>query len=194
VEWVEKSVRFNNLTLTVRARYRRLPYFGEPSHCTEVMVVLTRDGAERSIVRIAPFRYPDPSESARNENFAEKEAKRAVRRFLRWIGFALADDTPQLIAELNAEYAFLPTNERSLPSLDCVAGLGGIHDVFEPFFYAFVFLLMAIQAWRNELGTGMEMSALRAQLGERLLQFAEQDADFVDLTPKEVSADGVSVC
>jgi hypothetical protein len=78
-----------------------------------------------------------------------------------------------------------------LPSLDCVAGLGGIHDVFEPFFYAFVFLLMAIQAWRNELGTGMEMSALRAQLGERLLQFAEQDADFVDLTPKEVSADGV---
>jgi hypothetical protein len=80
-----------------------------------------------------------------------------------------------------------------LPSLDCVAGLSRIHDVFEPFFYAFVFLLMAIQAWRNELGTGMEMSALRAQLGERLLQFAEQDADFVDLTPKEVSADGVSV-
>jgi hypothetical protein len=40
----------------------------------------------------------------------------------------------------------------------------------------------------------MEMSALRAQLGERLLQFAEQDdAVFVDLTPKEVSADGVSV-
>jgi hypothetical protein len=52
---------------------------------------------------------------------------------------------------------------------------------------------MAIQAWRNELGAEIEMSSLRAQLGERLLQFAEQDADFVDLTPKEVSVDGVSV-
>jgi hypothetical protein len=71
--------------------------------------------------------------------------------------------------------------------------LNSISDVFDPFFYAFAFLLMAIQAWRNELGTEMEMSSLRAQLGERLLQFAEQDADFVDLTPKEVSADGVSV-
>jgi hypothetical protein len=187
MEWVERSVRFNNLTLTVRARYRRLPFFGEPSHCTEVKVELVRDGAERPIVRVAPFRYPKAPLNA------EEEAERAVHRFLRWLGFALADDTPQLIAELNAEYAFLPTSERSLTSLDCVAGLSGIHDVFEPFFYAFVFLLMAIQAWRNELGTEMEMSALRAQLGERLLQFAEQDADFVDLTPKEVSADGVSV-
>jgi hypothetical protein len=187
MEWVERSVRFNNLTLTVRARYRRLPFFGEPSHCTEIKVELVRDVAERPIVRVAPFRYPKAPLNA------EEEAKRAVRRFLRWLGFALADDTPQLIAELNAEYAFLPTSERSLTSLNCVAGLKGIHDIFEPFFYAFAFLLMAIQAWRNELGAEIEMSSLRAQLGERLLQFAEQDADFVDLTPKEVSADGASV-
>jgi hypothetical protein len=26
MEWVERSVRFNDLTLTVRARYRRLPF------------------------------------------------------------------------------------------------------------------------------------------------------------------------
>jgi hypothetical protein len=34
MEWVERSVRFNNLTLTVRARYRRLPFFWrtEPLH------------------------------------------------------------------------------------------------------------------------------------------------------------------
>jgi hypothetical protein len=187
MEWVERSVRFNNLTLTVRARYRRLPFFGEPSHCTEVKVELVRDGAERPIVRVAPFRYPKAPLNA------EEEAERAVHRFLRRLGFALADNTPKLIAELNAEYGFLPTNERPLPSLDCIAGLNSISDVFDPFFYAFAFLLMAIQAWRNELGTEMEMSSLRAQLGERLLQFAEQDADFVDLTPKEVSADGVSV-
>jgi hypothetical protein len=187
MEWVERSVRFNNLTLTVRARYRRLPFFGEPSHCTEVKVELVRDGAERPIVRVAPFRYPKAPLNA------EEEAERAVHRFLRWLGFALADDTPKLIAELNAEYGFLPTNERPLPSLDCIAGLNSISDVFDPFFYAFAFLLMAIQAWRNELGAEIEMSSLRAQLGERLLRFAEQDADFVDLTPKEVSADGASV-
>jgi hypothetical protein len=186
MEWVEKSVRFNNLTLTVRARYRRLPYFGEPSHCTEVMVVLTRDGAERSIVRVAPFRYPKALQSA------EEEAKRAVRRFLRWLGFALADHTPQLIAELNAEYGFLPTNEQASIT-DCLAGLKGIHDVFDPLLYAFAFLLMAVRVWRQERAAHIDLPSLRSQLGEQLLQFAEQDANFVDLTPKEVSADGVSV-
>jgi hypothetical protein len=185
VEWVEKSVRFNNLTLTVRARHNRLPFFGEPSHCTEIKVVLTLDGAERSIVRVAPFRYPKTPLSV------EEEAKRAVRRFLRWLGFALADDTPQLIAELNAEYGFLPTDEQASIT-DCLAGLKGIHDVFDSLLYAFAFLLMAVRVWRQERAAHLDLPSLRFRLGEQLLQFAEQDANFVDLTPMEVSADGVS--
>jgi hypothetical protein len=135
----EKSVRFGDLTVTVRAQWHRWPGSEPPGGTTEVTITLMRDGMDARIVKTAPFRNTDlplrclPHETPR---YAEAEAKHAVNVFLRWLGLALTDDMWGLFMELDDAYRFRPiedlrvasSNSCSSPLLTCFAP--STHGVF----------------------------------------------------------------
>jgi hypothetical protein len=191
--FAEKSVRFGDLTVTVRAQWHRWPNSEPPGGTTEITVTLMRDGMETRIVKTAPFRKTDiplrclPHETPR---YAEAEAKRVVNVFLRWLGLALTDDMWGLFMELDDAYRFRPIEDlRELPVLDFLSGLRDAGRVVELLFVTFTHLLCAVHTWRFRNDAEVDAAAMRIRLGEWLLAFAEErDKRFADFTPKEVNA------
>jgi hypothetical protein len=185
----EKSVKFGDLTIVVRAQWHRWPNSEPPGGTTEITVTLMRDGMETRIVKTAPFRKTDiplrclPHETPR---YAEAEAKRAVNVFWRWIGLALIDDVWQLLIELDDAYRFRPIEEvRELSSLEFLTNLRDVGSVVEPLLAVLTHLLCAIHVWRLQTDVEADATSMRVQLGEQLLAFAEQDGvRFADFTPK----------
>jgi hypothetical protein len=189
----EKGVKFGDLTIVVRAQWHRWPNSEPPGGTTEISVTLMRDGINARILKTAPFRKTDwPLRGLEHEipRYAEVEAKRAVNVFLRWLGLALIDDVWQLLIELDDAYRFRPIEEvRELTSLDFVSNLRDVGCVMDPLFVALTHLLCAVHVWCWKMNVDADVRSLRVQLGERLLEFAEQDGvRFADFTPKEVNA------
>jgi len=186
---VEKGVKFGDLTIVVRAQWHRWPNSEPPGGTTEISVTLMRDGMDARIVKTAPFRKTDwplrclPHETPR---YAEVEAKRAVNVFWRWIGLALIDDVWQLLIELDDAYRFRPIEEiRELTCLDFVSNLRSVGRVMDPLFVALTHLLCAVHVWCWKTNVDADVRSLCIQLGERLLEFAEQDGvRFADFTPE----------
>jgi hypothetical protein len=191
--FAEKSVRFGDLTVIVRAQWYRWPNSEPPGGTTEISVTLMRDGINARIVKTTPFRKTDwPLRGLEHEipRYAEAEAKRAVNVFWRWIGLALIDDVWQLLIELDDAYRFRPIEEvRELSSLEFLTNLRDVGGVVEPLLAVLTHLLCAIHVWRLQTDVEADATSMRVQLGEQLLAFAEQDGvRFADFTPKEVNA------
>jgi hypothetical protein len=191
--FAEKSVKFGDLTIVVRAQWHRWPDSEPPGGATEVSITLMRDGIDARIVKTAPFRKTDlplrclPHETPR---YAEAEAKHAVNVFLRWLGLALTGDMWGLFMELNDLYRFRPIEDlRELTALDFLSGLCAAGRIAEPLFVAFAHLLCAIHVFCLQNNLEIDATTMRVRLGKWLLAFAEErDKRFADFTPKEVSA------
>jgi hypothetical protein len=189
----EKSLRFGDLTVTVRAQWHRWPNCEPPGGATEVTITLMRDGMDARIVKTAPFRKTDlplrclPHETPR---YAEAEAKHAVNVFLRWLGLALTDNMWALFMELDDAYRFRPIEGlRELAALDFLSGLRDVGRIAEPLFVAFTHLLCAIHVFCLQNNSEIDATTMRVRLGEWLLAFAEErNKRFADFTPKEVNA------
>jgi hypothetical protein len=191
--FAEKSVRFGDLTVTVRAQWHRWPGSEPPGGTTEVTITLMRDGMDARIVKTAPFRKTDlPLRCLLHEapRYAEAEAKHAVNVFLRWLGLALTDDMWGVFMELDDAYRFRPIEDlRELSVLDFLGGLRDAGRIVELLFVAFTHLLCAIHAWSLQNCAEVDTTAMRVRLGQWLLAFAEErDKRFADFTPKEVNA------
>jgi hypothetical protein len=192
--FAEKSVKFGDLTIVVRAQWHRWPNCEPPGGTTEVTITLMRDGMDARIVKTAPVRSIDlplrclPHETPR---YAEAEAKRAVNVFLRWLGLALTGDMWGLFMELDDLYRFRPIEDlRELTVLDFLSGLRDAGRIAEPLFVAFTHLLCAIHEWCFQNNPDIDATTMCIRLGEWLLAFAqERDKRFADFTPKEVNAD-----
>jgi hypothetical protein len=192
--FAEKSVKFGDLTIIVRAQWHRWPNCEPPGGTTELSVTLTHDRVEGRIVRTAPFRKTDlplrclPHETPR---YAEAEAKHAVNVFLRWLGLALTGDMWGLFMELDDFYRFRPIEGLREPTvLDFLGGLRDAGRIAEPLFVAFTHLLCAIHEWLFQNNAEIDATTMSIRLGEWLLAFAEErDKRFADFTPKEVNAD-----
>ena len=187
--FAEKCLKFGDLTIVVRAQWHRWPNSEPPGGTTELSVTLMHDRINVRIVKTAPFRKTDwPLRGLEHEipRYAEVEAKRAVNVFLRWLGLALIDDVWQLLIELDDAYRFRPIEEiRELTSLDFVSNLRDVGCVMDPLFVALTHLLCAVHVWRWKMNVDADVRSLRIQLGERLLEFAEQDGvRFADFTPE----------
>jgi hypothetical protein len=91
--FADKSVRFGDLTVTVRAQWHRWPGSEPPGGTTELSVTLMHDRINARIVRTAPFRKTDwPLRGLEHEipRYAKAEAERAVNVFFALAG--LGDD------------------------------------------------------------------------------------------------------
>jgi hypothetical protein len=192
--FAEKSVKFGDLTIVVRAQWHRWPNSEPPGGTTEVTITLMRDGMDARIVKTAPFRNTDwPLRGLEHEipRYAEAEAKRAVNVFLRWLGLAMTGDMWGLFMELDDAYRFRPIEElRELTVLDFLSGLRDAGRIAEPLFVTFTHLLCAIHEWLFQNNSEIDATTMRVRLGEWLIAFAqERDKRFADFTPKEVSAD-----
>jgi len=191
--FAEKSVKFGDLTIVVRAQWHRWPNSEPPGGTTEISVTLMRDGINARIVRTAPFRKTDwPLRGLEHEipRYAEVEAQRAVNVFLHWLGLALTDDMWGLFMELDDAYRFRPIEGLREPTvLDFLSGLRDAGRIAELLFVAFTHLLCVVHALRFSSNAEIDATTMRVRLGEWLLAFAqERDKRFADFTPKEVNA------
>jgi hypothetical protein len=191
--FAEKSVRFGDLTVVVRAQWHRWPGSEPPGGTTEISVTLMRDGMDARIVKTASFRKTDwPLRGLEHEipRYAKAEAERAVNVFLHWLGLAMTGDMWGLFMELDDLYHFRPIEGlRELTVLDFLSGLRDAGRIAEPLFVTFTHLLCAIHEWCFQNNPEIDAATMRVRLGEWLLSFAqERDKRFADFTPKEVNA------
>jgi hypothetical protein len=191
--FAEKSVRFGDLTVTVRAQWHRWPNSEPPGGTTEISVTLMRDGMDARIVKTVPFRKTDwPLRGLEHEipRYAKAEAERAVNVFLHWLGLAMTGDMWGLFMELDDFYRFRPIEGLREPTvLDFLSGLRDAGRIAEPLFVAFTHLLCAIHVFCLQNNPEIDVTTMRVRLGEWLLAFAqEREKRFADFTPKEVNA------